>query len=85
MGSMPTHDRELGFEGVDAGLWTRGASLGEVAIYDIPFSPLNPATGFEHSEDVAQELSWVVGFDDADEVADVDDIVFGDQVFGDLG
>lgn len=82
---MSAHDRKLGFEGVDAGLWTRGCGFGEVAVSHVPLAPLNPAAGFEHSEDVAKELGWVVGFDDADEVADVDDVVSGDEVFGDLG
>lgn len=78
---MSSHDRELGLEFVDAVLRRVRTSLGEVAIQDVPFVPLNPASGLEHSEEVAQEWCGIVFFDDADEVADVDDVVLLKKFF----
>ena len=85
MRCVAAHHSELGFQFVDVLLRRIWVNFREVAIQNIPFVPLEPAAGFEHAEKVLEERARVVVADDADEVADVDDVVLLDQVVRNLG
>lgn len=79
---MPAHDGEFGLESVNAVLWSVGSCFGEVAIENIPFVPLDPATGLEHPKEVVEEGCWFIVLDHADEVANVDDVVLCNEFLG---